>query len=124
MAFGHPAVAELVGQLVFSPKHGKMPLAAIDLEAFSPIPSPLIAYAATGVRCCIHFKCLLTIYLTKLCYGLEEYEYGKRETIGFTEAKYKKYYKDMLLNLKRMEYSESRPDQLEAVQDYILEHGW
>lgn len=49
VAFGHPAVVELIANLVFSSKHSKIPIASLDLNAFDPIPISLIAYASAGV---------------------------------------------------------------------------
>lgn len=53
VAFGHPAVVELIANLVFSSKHSKIPIASLDLNAFDPIPISLIAYASTGVSACL-----------------------------------------------------------------------
>ncbi len=44
-----PAIKELIHVLVFSKKASKRPLAEQDLDAFNPIPLPLIAYACTAV---------------------------------------------------------------------------
>ncbi len=49
VAYGHPAIKEFIHILVFSPKASRKPLAAVDLEAFNPLPLPLIAYACTAV---------------------------------------------------------------------------
>lgn len=49
VAFGHPAVGELIANLVFSSKHSKIPIASMDLNAFDPMPISLIAYASAGV---------------------------------------------------------------------------
>ena len=56
MSYAHPAIKELIHILIFSKKAAKRPLASQDLEAFDPIPLPLIAYACTAVR--------------RLCYNL------------------------------------------------------
>ncbi|KLO05490.1 hypothetical protein SCHPADRAFT_896217 [Schizopora paradoxa] len=105
--FAHPAIVELIGNLIFCPEHNDKPLAAVDLEAFAPIPPPLIAYAATGLN-----------------FGLEAYKSGKRtKSKNFTEKGNKYFYKTMQRNLRRMATSDSRPGDLETVQDMILEHG-
>lgn len=49
MPYANPAIADLIVCLIFSPTHSKKPLALTSLEWFNPIPTPLIAYACTGV---------------------------------------------------------------------------
>lgn len=57
--FAHPAVCEMVEMLVFSPKDNKEPLASLDVDAFNPIPLPLIAYVGTAVSFFLPYRRVL-----------------------------------------------------------------
>lgn len=47
--FAHRAICEFIHTLAFCRKASKRPLASRDLDAFDPIPLPLIAYVVTAV---------------------------------------------------------------------------
>jgi len=104
--YAHPAIKELIHVLVFSRKASKRPLASEDLDAFNPIPIPLMAYACTALLNCI-----------------EEYRTGEHVKKEFSGADYANYYKVLIKNLKKMVTSSMQGETLRIIREDIYETG-
>ncbi len=125
MPYGHPAIKELVHILVFSRDASKQPYASQDMDAFDPIPLPLLAYVCTAVcEIQIMFGEFLQTFAPslQLLHGLEEYKFGRYKKLDFSELGYKNWYNTILENLEFME--ENEVAFLNDIREDIFETGW
>lgn len=122
LAYGHSAIREFIHVMVFSEQASRRPLAMRDLDAFNPIPIPLIALVVTAVGT-PSSDCHVTNVFCQLLHGLEEYKTGTHETINFSGASYEDFYKKAVRNLRAIESSKILGPDLQRVRRHIFKTG-
>lgn len=102
-------------------RNNRTVLASLDLEAFNPMPLPLIAYVCAAVSLIVPLSRLESLTPAKLRNGLDEYEHGVQRTIEFGK-KYRRFYNLCLSNLRRMEMKDNKT--LTEIRRQIFTSGW